>query len=344
MSSSPSERPPSGQSLGGKSLLLGAALTGVLLAAVAAGGWWWAESRYHAHGTSSQTLRVRIAKGSGVVGITEALQQKGLLPGPLDPLIFRVMVKKNGLAAQLKAGEYDVPAGAGLDDLATMLASGRNLVQYPLTIPEGLTSPEVLALIRDMEPLEGEMSSSVATGDLLPETYSFLRGDPREAAIERMKSAMSKTLDELWEKRDPDLPFENKQQAVVLASMVEKETALASERPHVAAVFVNRLRLKMPLQSDPTVIYGLAPETGSLGRSLSKADLETDHPWNTYTRRGLPSSPIANPGRASLQAVMHPAKTKDLFFVADGKGGHAFSATLVDHNRNVRSWRQQKSP
>jgi UPF0755 protein len=151
---------------------------------------------------------------------------------------------------------------------------------------------------------------------------------------------MTRTLDELWPHRDPNLPISSKEEAVILASVVEKETALAAERPQVAAVFINRLRLGMPLQSDPTVIYGLAPDTGSLGRPLLRADLEKDHPWNTYTRPGLPQSPIANPGRDSLYAVLHPAAIKALYFVADGSGGHAFADTLRQHNNNVAQWRR----
>jgi len=155
-----------------------------------------------------------------------------------------------------------------------------------------------------------------------------------------MMDAMDAALAELWPGRAPDLPIATPEEAVILASIVEKETAVAAERPRVAAVFVNRLRLGMPLQSDPTVIYGLAPETGSLDRRLLRADLKTDHPYNTYTRGGLPKGPIANPGRDSLKAVLHPAETKDLYFVADGTGGHAFAETLREHNRNVAKWRR----
>jgi UPF0755 protein len=155
-----------------------------------------------------------------------------------------------------------------------------------------------------------------------------------------MQAAMTKTLDELWDNRDPNLPLTSKEEAVILASVVEKETGLAAERPQVAAVFINRLRLGMPLQSDPTVIYGLAPDTGSLGRALLRKDLEQDHPWNTYTRPGLPQSAIANPGRESIAAVLHPAQTKALYFVADGTGGHAFAESLAEHNRNVARWRR----
>lgn len=317
-------------------------LIGLCLLAVcaAAAGWILAEQRFTTASTSESETRVEIPRGAGLRQISQILVQQGLLKDKVDLWVFQGMVKARGTAASLQAGEFDIPAGSTMADIAAILGSGRNRVHYTLTIPEGLTSPEVLALVSQMGTLSGPAPAQVPTGSLLPETYAFLRGDSRADAVNRMQAAMTKTLDELWDSRDPNLPIASKQDAVILASVVEKETGLAAERPQVAAVFINRLRLGMPLQSDPTVIYGLAPDTGSLGRALLRKDLEQDHPWNTYTRPGLPQSPIANPGRESLAAVLHPAQTKALYFVADGTGGHAFAETLAEHNRNVARWRR----
>lgn len=313
----------------------------VLLAGlVAGGGLWWAQQRWTAPGPTTETVTVSIPRGAGLSRITALLAEAGILADEADRLIFPLAVKIDGRASSLRAGEYAIPAGVSLRQVATMLARGEGLIHYPLTVPEGLTTHEILALVRAMPELEGEVTLRPGEGDLLPETYLFQRGDSRDTAVRRMMDAMDAALAELWPGRAPDLPIATPEEAVILASIVEKETAVAAERPRVAAVFVNRLRLGMPLQSDPTVIYGLAPETGSLDRRLLRADLKTDHPYNTYTRGGLPKGPIANPGRDSLKAVLHPAETKDLYFVADGTGGHAFAETLREHNRNVAKWRR----
>lgn len=323
-----------------KRLFLSLLLLILLAVAALAGGWFVAKQRFVAATAVSQTVRVDIPRGAGLRHITSVLATAGLLPSKLDQLVFQIMVKDAGTAAALQAGEFDIPPHSSMAGIAEIIATGRNRVHYTLTIPEGLTSPEVIRLVEAMPELSGHVSLKVPTGSLLPETYAFQRGDSRDEAIARMQAALKKTLDELWPGRDPNLPLASKEEAVILASVVEKETGLATERPEVAAVFINRLRIGMPLQSDPTVIYGLAPDTGSLGRSLTRADLEQDHPWNTYTRKGLPQSPIANPGRASLMAVLHPANSKALYFVADGSGGHAFAKTLREHNRNVAKWRK----
>lgn len=313
----------------------------VLLAVMTAGiAWVWATDRYQTPSATQDTVRIDIPRGSGLSRIGQILASHHLINSNLDPWVFTAMVKQSNRGGSLQAGEYDVPPHSSMADITDMLTSGKNRVHYSLTIPEGLTSPEVMRLIQAMPQLDGPLSLRPETGSLLPETYAFLRGDRRDEAIHRMQTALTKALDELWPNRDPNLPIKSKEEAIILASVVEKETALASERPRVAAVFINRLRLGMPLQSDPTVIYGLAPDTGSIARPLLRADLEKDHPWNTYTRNGLPLSPIANPGLESLRAVLHPARTKDLYFVADGSGGHAFAATLNDHNRNVTAWRK----
>lgn len=301
---------------------------------------WWVWQQWTEPSTTAETRVVLVPRGTGLRGTTDILSEAGVLDEPTDRLVFPLMVKLDRAAAGLRAGEYQIPAGASMAEVVAQLSSGAGLVQHSVTVPEGLTTPEILALVRGADVLTGEITQAPAEGDLLPETYHVLRGDARDAVVGRMREAMEKTLAELWPGRDEDLPITTPEQAVILASIVEKETAVAAERPRVAAVFVNRLRRGMPLQSDPTVIYGMAPETGQLDRPLLRKDLEVDTPWNTYTRPGLPQTPIANPGRESLAAVLHPAQTKDLYFVADGSGGHAFAETLTEHNRNVAKWRR----
>jgi len=209
-----------------------------------------------------------------------------------------------------------------------------------LTLAEGLTNHEILRVVSEAEALVGPVPKIGREGTLLPETYHYAYGDTREAVIGRMQQAMRELVDDLWPHRAPDLPFDTAEQAVVLASIVEKETAIAEERARVAGVFVNRLRRGMRLQSDPTVVFAVTNGAGPLGRRLTREDLSTDSPFNTYRIKGLPPAPIANPGRASLEAVLRPAATDDLYFVADGNGGHAFAKTLKEHQENVRRWRQ----
>lgn len=312
-----------------------------LVAILAAGGVaFWVKERWEAAGPTTGVVRLNVPKGSGLSAISQRLLDAGVLAEDYDRYIFAGGVTLTERAQSLQAGEYDLPAGVSPAEVATILATGKGLVLYPLTIPEGLTVPEVLALVAAMPELTGDLPSAPPEGSLLPETYIFQRGDTRAMAVERMMAAMQVTLKTLWETRAEGLPIATPQDAVILASVVEKETGLAAERPEVAAVFVNRLNLGMPLQSDPTVIYGIAPETGSLDRALLRKDLEVDTPYNTYTRRGLPAGPIANPGRASIAAVLNPADIDALYFVADGSGGHAFAKTLAGHNRNVAKWRK----
>ena len=207
-------------------------------------------------------------------------------------------------------------------------------------MPEGLTVAEVLALVGGAEGLAGEADGALAEGALLPETYNYSWGDDRGDLVDRMAAAMDAALAELWEGRADELPFDTPEEALVLASIVEKETGIAGERARVAAVFVNRLRRGMRLQSDPTVVYALTEGSGALGRQLIRDDLAVQHPYNTYVHAGLPPGPIANPGRASIAAALDPAVSGDLYFVADGSGGHAFAPTLAQHNRNVARWRR----
>jgi UPF0755 protein len=221
-----------------------------------------------------------------------------------------------------------------------VIASGTG-IPYKITIPEGLTSQRIIDLIKADPVLVGDIGEPPPEGSLLPDTYNFSRGDTRDNLINRMRRDRDRLLTDIWSRRSPDLPLTSMDQLVILASIVEKETALADERPRIAAVFINRLRLNMRLQSDPTVVYA---KFGGAGRpdgyTLSKDDLQTESAYNTYTVDGLPPGPIANPGRASLEAVANPSRTRDLFFVTDGTGGHAFAENYEDHLRNVARWRQ----
>jgi UPF0755 protein len=223
-----------------------------------------------------------------------------------------------------------------------ILRKGDTVVRR-VTIPEGLSSHQVVALLLQTPGLRGEVAEAPAEGTLLPETYHFSYGDERAVLLARMAEAMNTTLAKLWPKRDQGLPFASPDEARSLAAMVEKETSLAEERPRVAGVFINRLRRGMRLQSDPTVVYGLTGGARPLGRALSREDLDRPTPYNTYRIGGLPPGPIANPGRAAIWAVLHPMVSNELYFVADGTGGHAFAATFAQHRRNVRRWRRAKA-
>jgi UPF0755 protein len=214
------------------------------------------------------------------------------------------------------------------------------VVQHAVTIPEGLTSEQIVARLLQNDALDGQIKEIPHEGLLLPETYKFTRGMTREQIIQRMEQAHHQVLQEVWEHRAPDLPLKTPEQLVTLASIVEKETGKPDERTRVAAVFVNRLKNKMRLQSDPTIIYGLAGGKGSLGRPIMKSEIEQATPYNTYVIAGLPPGPIANPGRASLEAAANPARTKELYFVADGSGGHLFSETYDQHQKNVAHLRE----
>jgi len=228
-----------------------------------------------------------------------------------------------------------------MKEVAELIASGVTLV-HRITVPEGLASAEIVTLLMDAEALEGDISEVPPDGALLPETYHFHRGDARTEILDRMRQSMTEALAEAWEKRAENLPLKSPQEALVLAAIVEKETGVDRERALVAGVFVNRLRKGMPLQSDPTVVYGITLGAAPLGRALTRKDLAKPTPYNTYQINGLPPGPIANPGRAALEAAVNPAETEFFYFVADGNGGHAFAKTLAEHNRNVAKWRKHQ--
>jgi len=213
-------------------------------------------------------------------------------------------------------------------------------ILYSVTIPEGWTSLQTVERLRATDELTGELTEIPPEGSLMPDTYRFARNTSRSDIIARMRTAQEEFLNKVWPTRDADLPIETKEEALILASIVEKETGLADERSKVAGVFINRLRKGMRLQSDPTIIYGLVGGRASLGRPIYRSEIVKETPYNTYVIKGLPPTPIANPGRAAIEAVLRPQETDAIYFVADGTGGHAFATTLAEHNRNVAQWRK----
>ncbi len=314
---------------------------GVFTVLLIAGATWLGlagAQRFVGPGPLTETKMVIIHKGASLVEISEILFNAKIIP---DPYTFMVGVKF--YQARLKAGEYAFPPGVSPENAMRILAEARTVV-HKLTIAEGLTSRQVLALVQEANFLSGALPNLPAEGTLLPETWHLSRDDARAEVVTRMGKSMQQAVDQLWEKRAPALLLKSKEEAVILASIVERETAIANERPMVAAVFLNRMKLGMRLQSDPTVIYGLSEGMGTLDHPLTQTDLKTPHRWNTYVISGLPPTPIANPGQASLEAVLHPAATNALYFVADGSGGHVFAATLEEHNRNVANWRKLERP
>jgi UPF0755 protein len=276
-----------------------------------------------------------ISKGAGLEAIANQLYRDGIIE---FPLIFRFSARLTKAEKSLKAGEYILPASITPKDILTILKSGKTVMRR-FTMAEGLTSFEIINKLNITEGLTGE-AEIPPDGALLPETYHFSFGDHRQSLADRMIADMSQTLNSFWEDREQGLPLKSPEEVLILASIVERETGVAGERARVSGVFINRLRLGMRLQSDPTVAYGITLGKGGLGRPLSRADLKARTPYNTYTIKALPPGPISNPGKASIEAVLHPMKTKELYFVADGTGGHVFATTLAEHNRNVAHWRK----
>lgn len=276
-----------------------------------------------------------VEPGAGVGKVGRELARLGLVR---EPWHFKLVTRWKGLDRALYAGEYEIKPNATLREILQKIYD-QETYKRRLVVPEGATVADVETILKASFGLDMTGYQIPAEGSLLPETYFYERGDTAKSVIDRMQSAMGEALDDLWMSRAVNLPVSDHHEALVLASIVEKETGVASERPVVAAVFTNRLRKGMRLQSDPTVIYGIS-QGRPLGRLLTRADLRADTPYNSYRHGGLPPTPIANPGRASLAAVLNPASVSYLYFVADGTGGHAFATTLADHNKNVARWRQ----
>jgi UPF0755 protein len=256
-----------------------------------------------------------------------------------QPFLFEVYALVNRQRGQLKAGEFLFRAGTSIDEALDTLSQGKAIL-HSVTIPEGLTSDQIVARLSENDVLTGDVNEPPREGTLLPDTYKFERGMTRQQMVNTMQAAHRQALSQIWQRRSPDLPVKTPQELVILASIVEKETGRADERTRVAAVFMNRLLKRMKLQSDPTIVYGLVGGKGTLGRGILKTEIETATPYNTYAIEGLPPTPIANPGRAALEAVANPSRTKDLYFVADGSGGHVFAETYDQHLKNVARWRQ----
>ncbi len=287
--------------------------------------------------------KVVIVPRGGVRDTAELLEREGVIDQPYLFMSGAYLIKARN---DLKSGEYLFPKNASLSDVVNILIDGK-VVQHAFTIAEGLTSDQVVQRLLENDVLTGNIREVPREGTLLPETYRFTRGTTREQMIQRMQAAQRRAVEEIWERRMPDLPLRSIEQFVALASIIEKETSKPEERTRVAAVFVNRLKQKMKLQSDPTIIYGLVGGKGTLGRGIMRSEIEQPTPYNTYVIDGLPPGPIANPGRASLEAAANPARTKELFFVADGTGGHAFADNYEQHQKNVarlRAIEQQANP
>jgi UPF0755 protein len=307
----------------------------IFLAALAAGAWYWEQWNFQAPGLSPSYKVVMVAPGDHLGAVAKHLANEGVVA---NGDLFRLGVRIRGLQGQVKAGEYGFPARASMADVADILISGKSIL-HKLTAAEGLTSRMIFDIVRADPVLVGDAGAVPDEGTLLPETYLFTRGTTRAEMIARMRRAQDKALAQLWDARAADVPVKSMGDAVVLASIVEKETAIPEERRHVAAVFANRLRLGMKLQSDPTIIYDIT-EGYPLGRGIRESELVRASPHNTYAIAGLPPTPICNPGRDSIAAVLNPAGSNDLYFVANGKGGHVFSATVSEQNRNVSEWRR----
>lgn len=277
---------------------------------------------------------VVVPKGASLKTVAEELSRAGVID---KPWLFCIMARINGLAKHLKAGEYQFMPGISLQAAMDKIARGEVFFRR-ITIPEGLTSGQIMYLIANYPDLEGEIDLDVKEGELLPETYSFELGASRNSIILQARAAMQKALEEVWASRDSSLPLKDVNELLTLASIIEKETGVPEERPLVASVFLNRLKKGMRLQTDPTVIYAITEGETSFGRSLKRADLKIDSPYNTYLNYGLPPGPICNPGREALMAAARPQQSDYLYFVADGKGGHRFARSLNEHNRNVKAW------
>ena len=314
-------------------VMAGNAVFTVLILIAIAGGILFvvAKQRFEAPGPLEQEKIVNIPPRLGIRDIADLLVTEGVIDHPMTFIISALLAKTR---EELKFGEYQFPKQASLHDVINVIVDGK-VVQHQITIPEGLTSEQVVQRLLETDILSGKVKEIPREGSMLPESYRYARGTPRDQVIQRMQQAQARVVQEVWDRRMADLPLRTPQQLVVLASIVEKETGRADERTRVAAVFINRIKQHMKLQSDPTIIYGLVGGKGTLGRPILRSEIEQTTPYNTYVIDGLPPGPIANPGRSALEAVANPARTKELYFVADGTGGHAFSETLDQHQRNV---------
>ena len=319
-------------------VVVGNAIITILLIAMLGAGavYYYGRQVLETPGPLQDDKIVNIPSRAGKRDIADTLNREGVTD--VNPWVFIASVFALKASSDLKPGEYAFQKNASLRDVIATIVEGK-VVQHAVTIPEGLTSEQIVARLSDNDIFTGSVREVPREGTLLPETYKFPRGTPREQVIQRLQQAQKRTLAEIWERRSPDVPIKTPEQLVTLASIVEKETGKPDERSRVAAVFVNRLKQKIKLQSDPTIIYGLVGGKGTLGRPIKRSEITQPSPYNTYVIDGLPPGPISNPGRASLEAVANPARTRDLYFVADGTGGHAFTETYDAHQKNVAKLR-----
>jgi UPF0755 protein len=308
----------------------------VVLLVVAFGVVTWVQSSFREPGPLTAPLAFQVERGEALASVAERLGEAGAIS---NSTVFRVAARYTERDAGLKFGDYEIPAGASMRDILELLNRGGNVVRQ-VVVPEGLTSWQVVELLNARAELSGEVDAVPPEGSLAPAGYDFQRGDLRGDLVARMTEEQRRILAQAWENRAPDLPLESPEELLILASIVEKETGVPEERRRVASVFVNRLERGMRLQTDPTVIYGITRGEGTLGRGLRASELASASPYNTYAFAGLPPTPIANPGRESIEAAANPEQTDFLYFVADGSGGHAFARTLEEHNRNVGAWRR----
>ena len=292
--------------------------------------------RISAPGPLTADKVVYIEAGTDSAGIVDELEHEGVIDS--WPLMTGTLYLK-GDRKRIKAGEYLFKQNASVDDVIDTLVSGKQIL-HSVTIPEGLTSEQIVDRLKDNDILVGDVRTVPREGTLMPDTYKFARGTKRDQIIVSMQQEQKRIISEVWPHRAPDTPIKSPFEMLTLASIVEKETGRADERPRVAGVFVNRLTKNMPLQSDPTIVYGLVGGKGTLGRGILRSELDQKTPYNTYAISGLPPGPICNPGKAAMEAVANPSRTKDIYFVADGTGGHAFAETLDQHKANVTRWRQ----
>ncbi|MBO0751422.1 MAG: endolytic transglycosylase MltG [Bradyrhizobiaceae bacterium] len=307
----------------------------ILLALVGGGVFVFARQSLEAPGPLAADKVVNIPPHKGIREIGDILRQEGVIDRPWTFVAIALLAKSRD---DLKFGEYQFTRQASLRDVIDTLTDGK-VVQHQITIPEGLTSEQIVQRLMDMDVLSGNIRDIPKEGSLLPQSYHYPRGTPREQVIQRMRQMRDRVVQEVWQHRTPDVPLRSPDELVTLASIVEKETGRGEERGRVAAVFVNRLKQHMKLQSDPTIIYGLVGGKGTLGRPIQKREIEQATSYNTYVIQGLPQGPICNPGRDALEAVANPARTKELYFVANGSGGHTFSETLEQHQKAVEHLR-----
>jgi UPF0755 protein len=326
-------KPPRRSPLSAVSGFLTFVLVGALLA-IGAVAWLMMEARKPGPLTADKIVNIVREDDGG--SIAEQLERAGVIDSATR---FSLLTLLDGNRSVLKRGEYEFKAGVSMNDIESLLA-GHHVVLHKLTIPEGLTSEQVVQRLRDDDVLTGDIKETPREGSLMPDTYKFERGVTRQFLLTQMTKEQTKTVDQIWKSRAPDLPIRSPFEMVTLASIVEKETGKADERPLVAGVFLNRLQRHMRLESDPTIVYGLVFGKGTLGHSITKAEVNQPTPYNTYLIDGLPPGPISNPGKAALAAVANPARSKDLYFVADGTGGHVFAESFEQHLKNVARWRQ----